>query len=142
MLRPATAEDIPFLAALITDLGYPSTVAEMEARMAAILPLPHYHTTIALQDGIICGLIGFLKIFFWEQNGFYVKVQSLVVKSSHRRYGIGSLLMKACEDWARGHDARLITLNSGNRAEREAAHRFYPGIGFTHTSSGYTKILE
>jgi GNAT superfamily N-acetyltransferase len=68
-------------------------------------------------------------------------VVALVVKNSHRKMGIGSLLMKAAENWAKEMNANSLILNSGNRPERIAAHQFYNKLGFQNYSSGFRKVL-
>ena len=37
---------------------------------------------------------------------------------------------------------KAITLNSGNRTERDNAHKFYKRNGFDNKSSGFSKNLE
>lgn len=140
--RPATAADITALSNLMVELGYPTTTVEMQQRMGAIFTQPDYHTWVAVHNNVVCGMIGFLKIYYWEQNGFYTKIQSLVVKDDYRRHGVGALLIQSCEEWSRQQKAVLMALNCGNKEERAAAHRFYPRMGFEHTSSGYIKMMN
>nr|WP_237700178.1 GNAT family N-acetyltransferase [Caldalkalibacillus thermarum] len=65
----------------------------------------------------------------------------MVVRSTHRGLGIGKKLLSAVEQWAKKKEARAIVLNSGNREEREPAHRFYTGQGFKPRSTGYSKSI-
>jgi GNAT superfamily N-acetyltransferase len=141
IIRAAGEKDIPALAMLMTELGYPTTIPEMEQRLARIMEQQDYRTLVAVAGNTVCGAIGFLRIYFWEKNGYYVKVQALVVSKTYRQLGVGALLINACEEWAIVNGAGQVALNSGNKVERQAAHRFYPKMGFVHTSSGYSKIL-
>lgn len=86
-------------------------------------------------------IIGLNKNYFWEQDGFYIRIQALVVGKTHRRLGIAQKLVEAVEKLAKEMGASAILLNCGNREEREAAHRFYPKIGFEAKSTGYIKKI-
>ena len=59
-----------------------------------------------------------------------------------RRKGVGELLIKNAESWAHEIGALTITLNCGNKSQRNEAHKFYPEMGFKHISSGYTKEIK
>jgi GNAT superfamily N-acetyltransferase len=141
-IRDFQQEDISELAGLMRQLGYPTTASEMQERMHHISQQGEgYKTIIAVHDDEIAGMIGAAKIWCWEQNGFYIKIQALVVNQSFRNIGVGALLINACEEWARQTGAVLMALTCGNKEERKAAHLFYPRMGFEHKSSGYIKQL-
>jgi GNAT superfamily N-acetyltransferase len=140
--REFRSSDLPELTALMGELGYPTTTDEMTVRMRHIGSHPDYRTIVVIKNGEMIGMVGMMKCFFWERNGFYVKIQALVVKSSVRRTGVGEYLIACAESWAGSIGASAIFLNSGNREERRAAHAFYPRMGFVHKSSGYVKQLE
>lgn len=57
-IRHAELSDAAELAALVCDLGYKTTGAEMESRLVSILKDPRYKTLVALKDEKICGMIG------------------------------------------------------------------------------------
>ena len=141
-VRPATEADMTALTMLMNELGYLTTPEEMKERYDNILQQPDYKTLVAVKDEEVLGTAGILKIHYWECNGHYLRVQALVVRSTARRLGVGRLLLQAVEDWGLETGAVLISLNCGNKKSREAAHRFYPRVGFEHTSSGYTKWLQ
>ncbi len=48
-------------------------------------------------------------------------------------------LLKACEEWAIQQGAVAITLNSGNREERQAAHAFYKSNGYIGKVRGFQR---
>lgn len=139
--REFQPSDLPEIAALMGELGYPTTPAEMTIRMGHIGSDPDYRTMVVVKEDEIVGMVGMMRCWFWEQNGFYVKIQALVVKSTTRRMGVGEYLVACAESWARSIGASTIFLNSGNKEERNAAHAFYPRMGFEHRSSGYVKQL-
>ncbi|WP_412734148.1 GNAT family N-acetyltransferase [Halalkalibacterium halodurans] len=66
---------------------------------------------------------------------------AMAVNASERGKGIGSKLLQAVEDWAIKHDISTIVLNSGNRQERQIAHRFYEAAGFVPKATGFYKQL-
>ena len=55
-IRPASKKDIPQLADLMEQLGYPSTIDEMESRYTSIEEDSHYHTLVAELDGKVAGM--------------------------------------------------------------------------------------
>ena len=140
-IRPASKADIPQLAGLMEQLGYPTTTEEMESRYTSIEEDSHYHTLVAELDGKVTGMAGLCKGLFYEYNGFYVRIVAFVVDSQCRRRGIGEKLLLETERWAIEQGAIAIGLNSGNRSERLAAHRFYAQMGYEQKSTGFSKAL-
>lgn len=134
--------DLSSVTILTNELGYPTTVEQMKIRMEQILPLDNYWTFVAVADNQVVGYIGINKNYFWEQDGTFIRIQALVVKKEFRRHHVGRQLIEAAEKHARQLKSRLLILNSGNREEREAAHRFYPNMGFEGKSTGYSKKLD
>lgn len=141
--RKATAADIPAMARLTTELGYPTTPDELTIRFQHLSSQPDYHTVVAENDsGEVVGLIGLHKFLSWEFTGYRVRIIALVVLSSARQQGIGEALIEAAEAWAYELGAGGLMLNCGNRPERAAAHRFYQRMGFVARSTGYWKKLS
>ncbi|MEK5101035.1 GNAT family N-acetyltransferase [Cytobacillus sp. FSL M8-0252] len=140
-IREATVNDIEELTSLIEQLGYPSTIENMKTRFSNIESSPDYHTLLASYDGKIVGMIGMVKGYYYEMDGFYVRIVALVVDSNYRSKGIGKKLLENAESWARKIGATGIGLNSGSRPERENAHRFYKNMGYVEKSIGFAKNL-
>jgi len=141
IIREFNDTDIPEMANLMIELGYPTTSTEMVERINNFRTNPDYKTLVAERNNKIIGVIGMMKLYFWEQNKWYVKIQALVVKQTVRKHGVGELLIKSSEVWAKEIGAICIALNCGNKAERSEAHKFYPKMGFQHKSSGYIKFI-
>lgn len=137
ILRDYIPSDIESLAILTTELGYPTTVSEMETRLVEISKDPNCRTIVAEEGEQIVGYMGMLKSASWEHNECFVRIQALIVKSEYRKNGIGKSLIEFAEFWGRELGARSIVLNCGNRAVRDSAHRFYPSVGFEAKSIGY-----
>jgi GNAT superfamily N-acetyltransferase len=140
-IRPANQEDVPALAVLMGELGYPTTEQEMRQRFSSIANDLAYRTFIAASGSEVLGMAGAMKGFAFEQNGCYVRLTALVTRQTDRGKGIGKMLVHAVEEWAIASNASAIFLNCGNRDERVAAHQFYLKLGFAAKSTGYVKRL-
>jgi GNAT superfamily N-acetyltransferase len=140
-IRPMQIEDIDKMEELMAQLGYPASISILQERFKRLLHLPNYHTLIAETNGSVVGLVGMCRQDAYEFDEQYVRVLALVVHNDFRRQNIGQSLMRAVEEWARDNHCVAITLNSGNREERIAAHKFYECLGFLGKSTGFSKRL-
>jgi len=140
-IRDANNDDIEAITLLMADLGYPNTVAEMEAKMKNIFSHPDYRTILAVLNGEIVGFSGLMKGFSFERSGRYVRIISFVVKKSARNKGVAKQLIKASEEWAIEQGADSVVISSGNREERLDAHAFYQRSGYIIKSSGFFKPM-
>ena len=141
-IRQAIEKDIHALAALMDELGYPTSVDEMQKRFENISGHPDYETFVALVGDDIVGMVGLSKNLLYEKNGCCVRVLALVVNQSHRGKGIGYALMEAAEAWAKQAGAYAMLLNSRRIEERKQAHLFYQKIGFEPLSVGFVKKIK
>lgn len=141
IIRNFISSDLEYLAILTTELGYPTTISEMKTRLNEIYKNPNCQTIVAEIDNQVVGYIGLLKSTSWEQNGCFIRIQALCVKSEYRKLGIGKALIDYAEFWGKEIGAKLLALNCGNREERASAHLFYPKIGFEAKSTGYKKDI-
>ncbi len=140
-IRAFQKEDLPALTELTNQLGYETSIEEMSARMKQIQSLDNYWTFVAVVDQQVAGYIGLNKNYFWEQDGCFIRIQALVTNKEFRRLGIGQKLIEAVEKLGKEVGAKLMTLNCGNKPERESAHKFYPLMGFEAKSTGYIKNI-
>lgn len=139
-IRPAAAHDAASLAGLMAHLGYPTTPAEMAARLERILPDPAYHTLVAEADGGgLAGMVGMFRGHAYNYDAPYARVLALVVDPARRGSGIGAALMRAAEAWARDAGAGSVHLTTA--LQRDAAHRFYERLGYEATGLRYRKPL-
>ncbi|MFI5136315.1 MAG: GNAT family N-acetyltransferase [Sphingobacteriales bacterium] len=141
IIRDAGPDDLGEITLLMADLGYPTTVAEVQTRFNSIFVHPDYRTIVAVIGDEIVGVAGLCKGLYYEKNGLYLRILVFVVKQSRQGLGIGKILIKACEDWALEQGLGTILINSGNRDERRAAHAFYQKMGYDVKSSGFVKEL-
>ncbi|GIN72644.1 N-acetyltransferase [Bacillus sp. J14TS2] len=140
-IREATVNDIEVLTSLMEQLGYPTTIESMKTRMNHIEASPDYHTLLASYDGKVIGMIGLVKGYYYEMDGFCIRIVAFVVDSNYRGKGIGKKLLAEAESWARKIGATGIGLNSGNRPERFTAHKLYKSMGYIEKSIGFAKSL-
>ncbi len=139
-IRSVTPEDAAPLAALMEDLGYPTSAAEMEQRLESIGAHPEYYTLVACEDGAVVGMIGLCRGLFYEKNGVYVRILALVVERGRRGQGTGTALVRAAEAWAERQGASAIFLNSGRH--RSDAHAFYRRLGYEATGLRFSRLLR
>ncbi|MFC4023667.1 GNAT family N-acetyltransferase [Oceanobacillus longus] len=101
LIRKAEENDVPHLARLMGELGYPTTIEEMEARFSNINASPFYHTFVAEVNGIVAGMIGMIWSHHYEKNDDYVRIVAFVVDSNYRKQGVGKKLLLETEVWAK-----------------------------------------
>jgi len=127
---------------LTIQLGYPSTLENIEQRWEHLHQDSHYQTLVIEQDSHVIGYAGFIQEYTWEFDGGYLRIQAFVIDQAHRGKGIGKQLMAVIEQIAKEQGFKMIQLNSGNREESHPAHTFYQGLGFDSYSIGFRKHLE
>lgn len=142
IIRPATDADIPALALLMNELGYPTTVREMHDRYELIKSHADYATWVALYNHQVVGMIGLIRNIYFEKNGLYIRVGALVVNTDYRKMGLGKALLQKATDWAVELGINQLYLNSGNREERRDAHAFYQHMGFEPKTTGFVKTIN
>jgi GNAT superfamily N-acetyltransferase len=142
IIRQATGADVPDLALLMTELGYPTSTVEMQTRFDALQSHADYTTWIAVYSNQVVGMIGLLRNIYYEKNGIYIRVGALVVYKQYRKLGLGKALLQKAIDWAAECGASQVLLNSGNREERRDAHAFYQHLGFEPRTTGFVKTIN
>jgi GNAT superfamily N-acetyltransferase len=128
-VRPAAMSDAPQLAQLCGQLGYPSSAAEVEARLRAI-PAGDEHA-IFVAENSADKLAGCIHVFLMHavEIDTQAEVLGLVVDGDCRSMGVGKILLARAEEWARERGVRTIGLRSN--VIRERAHAFYEREGYT-----------
>ncbi|OWZ04098.1 N-acetyltransferase-like protein [Phytophthora megakarya] len=61
------------------------------------------------------------------------ELRRMSVKNSHRRYGVGRLLLSALEQWAMKQQFRKIWLTTGSVMQK--ARDFYVSVGYVETDA-------
>lgn len=128
--RPARMEDVPGLADLVTQLGYPTEVRIMEERMDRLLARPLVHRVVVAPGPTGGKLLGAIHATRREtiESDDLVEISGLIVDEQARGSGVGKLLVAAAERWARDLGLRVVRVRSN--VVRTGAHRFYERLGF------------
>jgi GNAT superfamily N-acetyltransferase len=138
MIRRARSFDASEVAALLTELGYPTSPAEVKDRLGRL-------------DGSDCvlvtagGLIALHRVPRLAEGSPFARITALVVAADCRGQGIGRALLSAAEDVARDWGCSLMEVSSARRTDRDVAHSFYKKSGFEDTgerSVRYWKTLR
>jgi GNAT superfamily N-acetyltransferase len=138
-IRHASAADLPALAHLMTELGYPTSIDEMAARMDAIRDRKDFATFVAEADGDIAGMICVTVTPALYRDGLGGAIVALVVSSAFRGRGVAPLLVARGEGWLIDNGADRATVNPS--IAREDAHRLYSRLGYAHSGLRFTKAL-
>ncbi len=131
-LRAAKRADAPALARLATQLGYPSSAAQVEARMTTMLRDPLHLVLLAVSGGRVVGWVHAHVVRLLESDAF-AELGGLVVDESHRGQGVGRKLMEKVEDWARQKGCGNVSIRSN--VTRLEAHNFYAACGYEKTKT-------
>jgi ribosomal protein S18 acetylase RimI-like enzyme len=140
LIRAMRGDDAPTVASLATQLGYPSSAAQLAKRIAQVLGRDDAAAMIAEDAESVVGWIHVeLRRTLVADQG--AQVLGLIVDERCRGRGIGAALMVEAERWARERGAS--TLRVGSRTSRKEAHRFYQREGYrlAKTSNWFEKEL-
>jgi GNAT superfamily N-acetyltransferase len=140
-IREARADDTTALVPLFAELGYPDLPARVGARVEAVRAEPASTVLVAEEDGALVGFVSASVIPLAHEDGGWCRISALVVSSDRRRAGVGRTLVEAVERFARSHGCRYSEVTSGERPERDAAHRFYGALGYEEVSRRFLKTL-
>ena len=126
-IRRARASDREDLARLSTQLGYPMSAEEAQARMAEIVNHADHALFVAESEGRVVGWlqVSVPRIFEAPRQA---EIAGLVVDEDARGRGIGSALLEAAQAWACERECSALRVRSN--ILRERAHAFYRRAGF------------
>ena len=124
-IRGARPSDAPALADLSTQLGYPSTEAQVRERLC-LLEDPERGLLVADAPD---GLAGFVDVHVQRvvESEPYGEVGGLVVAAPHRGAGLGAALLAAAADWSRARGLERLWIRAN--LARVGPHEFYEAIG-------------
>ncbi len=139
-IRRAKAADVPRIAELSGELGYPTSVQEMRQRFGRIEPPSRHAVFVAEFENMVVGWIH-VSITPLLEVARRAEVNGLIVAEHHRSLGAGAKLLDAAEVWARGKECQGMSVRSN--VIRDRAHAFYERQGYTHfkTQKAFRKKL-
>lgn len=136
LLRRARATDLPRIAELSEQLGYPVSREALAGRFSRITSDEEHAVFVAEGEG--GRLVGWTHASprrLLESEAF-MEIEALVVDASARRQGVGRALISEVERWALGRGFPTIRVRSN--VLRKEAHDFYPSVGFTRIKTQHT----
>ncbi|MFZ6799195.1 GNAT family N-acetyltransferase [Undibacterium sp. Di24W] len=139
-IRPATEEDSQELARLFTELGHPTTSAQILTHWPAWSHYGSQALVAAHVDGQLLGVITLHSMIVLHRPKPVGRVSALVVDARLRGSGVGRALMAAAERVLKDGGCGLIEITSNNRLVD--AHAFYEHLGYTRTSIRLAKNLD
>ena len=138
-IRDALADDADAVAALLSQLGYPTEPAAVAERLRRLRAVGD-EVVVAELDGRVAGLAQLHVSPALEHDGEAAKLRALVVDETHRGEGVGRALVEEMEARARARRCVLLFLTTAEH--REGAHAFYRRMGLEHTGRRFAKRLD
>jgi GNAT superfamily N-acetyltransferase len=128
-LRTAGFEDAEQIARLATQLGYPSSVEQVRARMERITSENLGRVIVAVDER--GSVIGWTHVFVAHrmESEPFAEIGGLVVDEGHRNRGVGRILLEEAERWTMASGVSILRVRS-NMIRRDA-HRFYERAGYS-----------
>lgn len=140
-IREATAQDVPALARLAGELGYPTDEAQMRRRFERVAR-DGEHGAFVAETGS-GRVVGWVHVHLSRNLATDIRgeLAGLIVDATERNQGVGAHLLRAAEVWAKAQGAAMLSLRSN--VIRKDAHRFYERLGYavTKTSLNFRKEL-
>jgi GNAT superfamily N-acetyltransferase len=136
-VRPAVPDDLETMVAMLRELFALEPDFRFDPvrqRRGLALLLADRLRRVALvaeRDGAVVGMVTGQLVVSTSEGGGSVLVEDMVVIDTARRQGVGRLLLRAVETWARGRGATRLQLLADR--ENEAALRFYERLGWGGT---------
>jgi GNAT superfamily N-acetyltransferase len=129
VLRTAGFEDAEQIAPLAAQLGYPSKVDQIRARMERIAAENLGRVIVAVDER--GNVIGWTHVFVAHrmESEPFAEIGGLVVDLAHRNRGVGRILLEEAERWTMESGVTVLRVRS-NMVRRDA-HRFYERAGYS-----------
>ncbi|WP_354642613.1 GNAT family N-acetyltransferase [Kitasatospora camelliae] len=146
IIRPATAEDLPAIVAMLADdpLGAtresPEDLTCYREAFALIVADPHQHLVVAERAGRTVGTLQLSVIPGLSRRGATrTVIEAVRIHADERGAGLGTDLIEWAVARSRELGADLVQLTSDRT--RTDAHRFYERLGFTGSHLGFKMPL-
>ncbi|WP_030319502.1 GNAT family N-acetyltransferase [Streptomyces sp. NRRL B-3229] len=145
-IRPATADDVPAIVAMLADdpLGAeresPGDLTPYLAALERLTSDPNQHLVVATREDRVVGTLQLTVVPGLSRRGATRSIiEGVRVHADERGSGLGTLLIEWAIEESRRHRCRLVQLTSDTT--RTDAHRFYERLGFTASHVGFKLAL-
>ncbi|MBE9159278.1 GNAT family N-acetyltransferase [Nodosilinea sp. LEGE 06152] len=139
-IRPGEIADSGAIAALLSDLGYPTTADFVASKLARQLAHADAKLLVAVEHDVVIGLIALNFIPQLALAGDYCRISYFCVAPEARGRGVGAALEAAACGLARARRCDRIEVHCHSR--RELAHRFYYRQGYTESPKYLQKSIR
>ena len=138
-VREAEIGDAAGVSKLLGQLGYACTREDAARRIHEHGLDMNQTLLVADQHGELCGLMA-LDFFYYLPFGRQTcRITAMVIDETHRKSGIGRMLLREAERRARAAGAARVEVTSAKH--RDTAHAFYRACGYTESSFRFVKAL-
>ncbi|WP_415947663.1 GNAT family N-acetyltransferase [Streptomyces sp. KLOTTS4A1] len=141
-IRPASAEDIPAIVAMLADdpLGArresSDDLAPYRAAFDRLAEDPNQHLMVAVRADRVVGTLQLTEVPGLSRRGATrAIIEGVRIHSDERGSGLGTRLIEWAVDTSRRQGCQLVQLTSD--ATRTDAHRFYERLGFVASHVGF-----
>lgn len=139
LVRSATPADVEAIGALIVELGYEASAADVAGRLEAIEEAGQA-VLVAEIDGQVIGCLSTSMMTVLHRPAPVGRISMMVVDERMRGKGIGTEMVIAAEELLAGKGCRLVEVTSNLR--RADAHRFWERNGYERTSARFAKQVR
>ncbi|MCU0482714.1 MAG: GNAT family N-acetyltransferase [Chloroflexi bacterium] len=134
--RDAESDDAAWMAAALTDEGYPAGASDLAGRLDRFAP-PGSAVRVAERGGVRLGFVACHLLPRLEREGPVLRIIALIVDPGARERGVGAALLEEVERIARAAGAGYIETTSGHH--RPEATRLFRHAGFESTLTTYLR---
>ncbi|MFD9000641.1 GNAT family N-acetyltransferase [Streptomyces sp. NPDC059582] len=141
-IRPATAEDVPAIVAMLADdpLGAqresPEDLTPYLTALERLAADPNQHVMVAVREGRVIGTLQLtVNPGLSHKGAARAIIEGVRIHTDERGSGLGTQLIEWAVDESRRQNCRMVQLTSDN--SRTDAHRFYERLGFTASHVGF-----
>jgi GNAT superfamily N-acetyltransferase len=139
-IRKAGVADADRITYLLTQLGYPGTEGYLRDKIVRMESHPDAELAVAVEDGVIAGLISIHFIPQIALPGSFARISYLVVDEEFQGRGVGTGLESYCLRLARERGCDRIEVHCHSRRKR--AHDFYHRQGYEESPKYLIKKLK
>lgn len=134
IIKDATINDARNLQALIHEMGYKINDEGMQIKLHRFIADPHKQIYIAFAHSQAIGFIAVVINDMIINNFNRAWIEAIMVAEKYRKFGVGRLLIKKAEEFAKANNCLNINLISNAAHKQKGTHIFYDKLGYTNNS--------